>query len=134
MAAAWACITITYAYASAQEAQQTFNREVLQSVTQTVRENGFRTAEFDRVVITGRSPRAPVASNTFRTIPYLKRLVKPVKAGWWGHIGLKHQGFRNPFKPFQPDQLRQLQPIASTSLYDVSRDGSTLVINFNDTD
>jgi hypothetical protein len=90
VAAAWACITITYAYANAQSAQQALNQQVLQSVTQTLQQRGLRTADFDRVVITGKTPRAPVADNTFRTFPYLKRLVKPVKGNWWGHIGLKH--------------------------------------------
>ena len=59
--------------------------------------------------------------------------MKPVKGNWWGHIGLKHQGFRKPFKPLQPEQLDQPRPIASTSLYSLSRDGNTLVIHFNDT-
>ena len=133
-AAAWACITITYAYASAQAAQQALNQQVLQSVTQTIQDNGYPTSAFDRVVITGRTPRAPIAENTFRTIPYLRNLVKPVKGNWWGHIGLKHQGFRNPFKPLQPEQLDRPRPIASTSLYSLSRDGNTLVIHFNEPD
>ena len=33
VAAAWACITITYAYANAQAAQQGLNQQVLQSLT-----------------------------------------------------------------------------------------------------
>ena len=131
-AAAWACITITYAYANAQAAQQALNQQVLQSVTQTLQQRGLHTADFDRVVITGKTPRAPVADNTFRTFPYLKRLVKPVKGNWWGHIGLKHQGFRKPFKMLQPEDISTPQPIASTSLYSLAKEGKTLVVHFHD--
>ena len=133
VAAAWACITITYAYANAQSAQQALNQQVLQSVTQTLQQRGLRTADFNRVVITGKTPRAPVADNTFRTFPYLKRLVKPVKGNWWGHIGLKHEGFRKPFKMLQPDDIGTPQPIASTSLYSLAKEGRTLVVHFHKT-
>jgi hypothetical protein len=132
VAAAWACITITYAYANAQAAQQALNRQVLQSVTETLQQRGLRTADFDRVVITGKTPRAPVADNTFRTFPYLKRLVKPVKGNWWGHIGLKHQGFRKPFKMLQLEDIGTPQPVASTSLYSLAKEGKTLVVHFHD--
>ena len=132
VAAAWACITITYAYANAQAAQQALNHQVLQSVTQTIQQRGLHTSDFDRVVISGKTPRAPVAENTFRTFPYLKRLVKPVKGNWWGHIGLKHQGFRKPFKMLQPEDIGTPQPIASTSLYRLSREGKTLLVHFHE--
>jgi hypothetical protein len=132
IAAAWACITITYAYANAQAAQQALNHQVLQSVTQTIQQRGLHTSDFDRVVISGKTPRAPVADNTFRTFPYLKRLVKPVKGNWWGHIGLKHQGFRKPFKMLQPEDIGTPQPIASTSLYSLAKEGKTLVVHFHD--
>ena len=131
-AASWACITITYAYANAQATQQSLNQQVLQSVTQTVQAYGYRTSDFDRVVITGKTPLAPVAENTFRTFPYLKRLVKPVQGNWWGHIGLRHQGFRKPFKMQQPEDVDTSQPIASTSLYSLSKDGKTLLVDFHD--
>jgi hypothetical protein len=131
-AASWACITITYAYANAQAMQQSLNQQVLQSVTQTVQAYGYRTSDFDRVVITGTTPLAPVAENTFRTFPYLKRLVKPVQGDWWGHIALRHQGFRKPFKMQRPEDVDTSQPIASTSLYSLSKAGKTLVVNFHD--
>ena len=105
---------------------------MLQSLTQTLQQRGLRSADFDRVVITGKTPRAPVADNTFRTFPYLKRLVKPVKGNWWGHIGLKHQGFRKPFKMLQPEDIGTPQPIASTSLYSLAKEGKTLVVHFHD--
>ena len=130
-ASAWACIFTSFAYANAYSSQESLNRYYVESIVQQVRHEGYGFNQLDEISILGSSPYSPVALNTFRTLPYLKSMIRPIRpisVDWLGHVRFKHYGFR-PLKPSKP--IEDAPIIVSNPTYEISVEKRRLMISFD---
>jgi len=130
-ASAWACIFTSFAYANAYSSQESLNRYYVESIVQQVRHEGYGFNQLDEISIQGSSPYSPVVLNTFRTLPYLKSMIRPIRpisVDWLGHVRFKHYGFR-PLKPSKP--IEDAPIIVSNPTYELSVEKRRLMISFD---
>ena len=75
---------------------------------------------------------AAAASNPTAAAPRLKVLCMHGYSQNGAVLRDRSGGFRKPFKMLQPEDIGTPQPIASTSLYSLAKEGKTLVVHFHD--
>ena len=130
-AAAWACVYILFAYANAYASQQNLNDYYLGSIAQEVRQKGYGPYDIDKLAIKGKSPRSPVALNTFRTLPVLKNHGRIAPLSWyWPNLKLMSYGF-NQITMTDFNNVNEQNLISSDPVYNLYVDDNTLFVRFN---
>ena len=130
-AAGWACIFNLFAYSNAYSRQQELNNYFVGSIVQDVRQNGYQIDDINVVEIIGQGPYDPVAINSFRSLPYLRSLIRPISdwsVGMEGKNLLMHYGFINLKNHYIEKTGTKL--ISSNAIYDLSTKDNSLIIRF----
>ncbi len=130
-AALWTCLHVLYVYANAQMAQQNLNSFVVSHLTRTLNEADVDPRLVNELYVMGTAPLSPIAENSFRSVPYLRSLVRPLSHRWAGmetKLMLQERGFgtlRN-----RNDNTGPVRSLGSTALMDLSLQGRRLDIKF----
>ena len=130
-AALWTCLHVLYVYANAQMAQQNLNSFVVSHLTRTLNRADVDPRWVNELYVMGTAPLSPIAENSFRSVPYLRSLVRPLSHRWAGmetKLMLQERGFgtlRN-----RDDNTGAVRSLGSTALMDLSLQGRRLDVKF----
>ena len=130
-AAAWACIFNLFAFSNAYSKQQKLNNYFLGSIVQEIRNKGYGNDDINIVEIIGHGPYDPSVVNTFRTLPYLRSLIRPVSdwsIGMEGKNMLMHYGFTELKNRYVVK--KDVKSISSDKFFDLFTSDKSLIIKF----
>ena len=130
-AALWTCLHVLYVYANAQKAQQHLNRFVVTSLTRTLSAADVDLRWLNELDVEGTGPLSPIAQNSFRSVPFLSTLVRPLSQRWRGmetKLMLEERG--SGTLRDRDDNTGPIRSVGSSALMDVALQGRRLQVTF----